>query len=175
MVRGRDETSFDAVDLFVEQWRQNRPDLDVSHLQVLGRLHRCFARYQRLIGDLLEEFDLSVAAFDVLTALRRSGAPYKRTVGELARYTLVTTGGITLRVDKLEQVGLVARERDSADGRIVHVALTDKGRELVDKVVDAHAENGQQLLADLAQSERTELSRLLARLESSLVRAENQP
>ncbi|WP_346771922.1 MarR family transcriptional regulator [Streptomyces sp. JH14] len=165
----------DAVDLILEQWKRELPSLDASPMEVLGRLHRSFLRYQGLLSDLFDCFDLNMASFDVLAALRRSGPPYRCTAGELADISLVTTGGITLRLDRLEKAGLVTRERDPGDRRVVHARLTDRGIEIADVVAVAHFANEERMLAELTEAERRQLGRLLGKLERSLETAERTP
>ncbi|WP_406322672.1 MarR family winged helix-turn-helix transcriptional regulator [Streptomyces sp. NBC_01637] len=171
----RASSSPDAVDLILEQWKRELPSLDASPMEVLGRLHRSFLRYQGLLSDLFDCFDLNMAAFDVLAALRRSGPPYRRTAGELADISLVTTGGITLRLDRLEKAGLVTRERDPGDRRVVYARLTDRGIEIADVVAVAHFANEERMLAELTGAERRQLGRLLGKLERSLETAERTP
>lgn len=168
MARGTDRLGPDAVDLLMEQWRQQRPDVDVSAMAVFGRLHRDFYRYLDHIVPVFEKHGISMAAFDVLSALRRSGPPFRRTAGELANQTLVTTGGITLRVKRLEADGLVVREGDPHDGRVVYVRLTDAGLAVIDAVVEDHFSNEQRMLVGLTTTERKQLAQLLSRLELSL-------
>lgn len=160
----------DAVDQLMEQWRRERPDVDVSAMAVFGRLHRSFYRYLDQIVPVFDKHGINMAAFDVLSALRRSGPPFRRTAGELAQQTLVTTGGITLRVKRLEAAGLVVREGDPDDGRVVHVRLTPGGLKVIDAVVEDHFRNERRMLAGLSEAERRELARLLSRVELSLAR-----
>ncbi|GAA4471266.1 MarR family transcriptional regulator [Rhodococcus olei] len=160
----------DAVDDILAQWARECPDLDVSPLAVLGRLHRTYLRYQSAIGHVFDRHDINMASFDVLSALRRSGKPYRMTSGQLAESSLVTTGGITLRIDRLEKAGLVRRERDADDRRIVYAELTDAGLDLIDTVARDHFANEVRMLAGLSETERAELAVLLRRLEESIVR-----
>ncbi len=158
----------DAVDEIVGQWRRVRPTLDVSAMEIFGRLHRSFLLYRAGINACFAEVGTTEPGFDVLAALRRSGPDYRLSAGELARQTLVTTGGLTLRVKRLEEEGYVRRERDPNDNRIVYVELTHAGRDLVDHAADAHFANMTQLLAKLSTTEREHLARLLGRLYESL-------
>ncbi|WP_219417354.1 MarR family winged helix-turn-helix transcriptional regulator [Pseudonocardia nigra] len=158
----------DAVDLILEQWARQDPELDASAMAVFGRLHRSFLRYQAQLARVFEEHGITMAAFDVLAALRRSGPPFRQTMGDLAGITLVTSGGITQRVDRLESAGLVAREKDAHDGRVVHVQLTDEGRALIDRVTRAHFANEKEMLAGLGETEQRQLAKLLRLLERSL-------
>lgn len=171
MVR-RANSKPDAVDLMLEQWRRERPDIDASPLAVFGRLHRAFNRYQAQLTELFNEHDITISSFSMLAALRRLGHPYRCTAGKLADTDLVSTGGITQRVDKLQAAELVRRVRDPEDRRIVYVELTEKGLALVDEVATAHFANEAQMLNGLTYNEREQLARLLGRLEHSLDLAE---
>lgn len=161
-------TSADAVTRILAEWRTEFPDTDSSALAVFGRLHRCFLRYQTQISRVVERRNISIAALDVLMALRRAGAPYRRTAGDLAASSLVSTGGITLRAERLEEAGLILREGDENDRRIVYLRLTDTGLALIDDLVGEHFANELEMLAGLAPPERRRLEALLARLERLL-------
>jgi len=168
---GRDRVpDRDAVDDIVDQWTREWPGLDVTPLEVLGRLHRTYLRYQSAVGRVFDEYGINMASFDVLAALRRSGEPYRMTSGQLAESSLVTTGGITLRIDRLEKAGLVRRERAAEDRRIVHAELTDAGKKLIDDVTLAHFENETRMLAELSPDDQSDLVHLLRKLEHSLTR-----
>jgi DNA-binding MarR family transcriptional regulator len=158
----------DAVDLILEQWARHDPELDPSAMAVFGRLHRSFLRYQAQLAPVFEAHGITMSAFDVLAALRRSGPPYRKTMGDIAAITLVTQGGITQRVERLERSGLVVREKDAADGRVVHVQLTPAGLELIDRVTRAHFANEREMLAGLTAAEQKQLAKLLRLLEHSL-------
>jgi DNA-binding MarR family transcriptional regulator len=162
----------DVVDTLIAQWEREMPGMDVSALAVFGRLHRSYVRYAALIGEIFDKHDINMAAFDVLAALRRSGPPFRRTAGELAGIGLVTTGGITLRLDRLEAAGLITRERDAEDRRVVYAQLTAVGLELIDRVVRDHFSNELRMLNDLTDAERHQLAALLGKLEYSLQAAE---
>ncbi len=163
----------DAVDSIIEDWRRVRPGLDTTPLHVLARLHRSYLRYQTLIGRTMEAGGLSMAGFDVLTALRRAGEPYRLTAGQLAASGLISSAGVTLRIDRLEKDGLITRERDARDRRVVHCCLTPKGLELIDQLFADHLENERRMLAGLSAEERGQLGDLLAKLEESLEAAED--
>ncbi|MFB4319500.1 MarR family winged helix-turn-helix transcriptional regulator [Actinomadura sp. 21ATH] len=162
----------DTVDLIIEQWQRERPDVDVSGLAVFGRMHRGFLRYSMLLGEVFDRHGINMAAFDVLATLLRSGPPYRKTAGELAGISLVSTGGVTLRLDRLEKAGLVVRERDPDDRRVVYARLTERGLELTNAVVSDHFANERRMLAGLSETEQRQLARLLSRLERSLETAE---
>lgn len=160
----------DTVDDIISAWATIRPELDVSAMQVFGRLHRSFLLYREQISDRFEELGTNVAGFDVMAALRRS-PDMKMSAGDLAQQTLVTTGGLTLRVRKLEAAGLVSRTRDAADNRVVHVQLTEAGRKLLDEVADVHFANLSTMLDGLDKRTKDSLADQLALLEASLRRA----
>jgi DNA-binding MarR family transcriptional regulator len=151
----------DAVDAIVAQWRRERPDLDPSPMSVLGRISRLAALLERELDDVFARYRLAGSDFDVLATLRRSGEPYRLTPTELSRSTMVTTGGMTKRLDRLEASGLIRREADPRDRRGKLIALTDEGRELIDRAVEGHLENEERLLSSLSRSNRRELAELL--------------
>ena len=156
-------------------WRRERPDLDVSPQAVIGRLHRVGALLTEELCLVYRRFGLSEGEFDVLATLRRTGDPYERAPGELAAHTMVTTGAMTKRIDRLERAGLVTRRRATDDGRGRVVALTSAGRDLIDRAFTEHMHNERRLLAELSADERDALETLLtgwlARLESPSERA----
>jgi DNA-binding MarR family transcriptional regulator len=151
----------DEVDRLVEAWRRERPDLDVDPMRVLSRVtrlarHLDLARRQAFAAHGLETWE-----FDVLSALRRSGTPYELSPGRLIRETMVTSGTMTNRVDRLTAKGLVARQRDPGDRRGVLVRLTDEGRQRVDAALDGLLEHERLLLHDLDRAEQGTLADLL--------------
>lgn len=157
-------TGADAVDRVLAQWRAERPDIDASPMGVVGRISRA----ARLLGEGLDEVfadhGLQRGEFDILATLRRSGAPYRLTPGGLVGSTMVTSGAITNRVDRLVAKGLVSRETDPSNRRSVLITLTDRGLELVDAVVEEHVVNERRLLASLDAGEQDQLADLLREL-----------
>ncbi|MFJ3670449.1 MarR family winged helix-turn-helix transcriptional regulator [Streptomyces sp. NPDC090106] len=162
----------DAVAGIVDDWARERPELDTSPLEVLARLHRSYLQYQSRMTSQLDAHGLSVAGFDVLTALRRSGAPYRLTAGQLAASGLISSAGVTLRLDRLEKDGLLVRERDAEDRRVVYSRLTDAGLAKVDELFAAHLENERRMLSGLSPAERRQLGGLLSKLERSIVESD---
>ncbi|WP_025157402.1 MarR family winged helix-turn-helix transcriptional regulator [Leifsonia aquatica] len=153
----------DHVARIQQEWRRERPDLDVAPQGVIGRLHRVAARLTDELTAVYAEHGLGEGDFDVLAALRRSGAPYERTPGDLAEHTMITTGGMTKRLDRLEHAGLVTRRAADGDGRGRVVALTPLGRSTIDAAFTAHMANEQRLLADLSPTDAQALERILTR------------
>lgn len=162
------ERTTDAVDRITAQWRGERPDLDPAPMEVVGRITRVSALLQRELERVFASHGLAGGDFDVLATLRRAGAPHRLTPGELSRSTMVTTGGMTKRLDRLEALGLVRREPDPRDRRGRLIALTDEGRVLIDRAVEAHLANEERLLAALPQAKREQLAALLRELLTAL-------
>ena len=154
----------DEVDRLVAAWRRERPDLDVSPMEVLSRVTRLARHLDRARRQAFASHDLESWEFDVLSALRRSGAPYRLSPGKLLRETLVTSGTMTNRVDRLAARGLVRREPDPGDRRGVQVQLTDDGRARVDAALSALLTNERALLTGLGATDRTQLANLLRAL-----------
>jgi DNA-binding MarR family transcriptional regulator len=154
----------DAVDLVLEQWRRERPELDPSPIGVIGRIARTQLRLQRELDALFERNGLPPGGFDVLATLRRSGGPYRLSPTQLHRALMIASGSVTARLDRLERLGLVERSRDPRDRRALLVGLTVEGRQLVDRVVVDHLANEQRLLAPLDRRERETLAALLRKL-----------
>lgn len=151
----------DHVARIQAEWARERPDLDVSPQGVFGRLHRLAALLTEQLCVVYRRFGLSEGEFDVLATLRRAGEPYERAPSELSEHTMVTTGAMTKRLDRLERAGLVSRRRSEADGRGRVVALTDAGRDLIDAAFTEHMRNERRLLEALAPEEAAQLQALL--------------
>ncbi|MET8975660.1 MarR family transcriptional regulator [Streptomyces sp. NPDC004539] len=151
----------DRVARIQADWRRERPDLDVSPQGVIGRLHSLAGRLTDELCLVYGRYGLGEGEFDVLCALRRAGAPYERAPGELAAYTMVTTGAMTKRIDRLERAGLVTRRRSADDQRGRIVALTTPGRELIDRAFTDHMRNERKLLDLMTPAEAAVLEQLL--------------
>ncbi|MFG2292348.1 MarR family winged helix-turn-helix transcriptional regulator [Streptomyces sp. NPDC048603] len=151
----------DRVARIQADWRRVRPDVDVSPQGVIGRLHRLGDRIGAELRLVYDRYGLGEGEFDVLCALRRAGEPCERAPGELAAHTMVTTGAMTKRVDRLERAGLVTRRRSDDDQRGRIVALTTAGRELVDRAFADHMRNERRLLDLLTPAEAAALETLL--------------
>jgi DNA-binding MarR family transcriptional regulator len=151
----------DHVARIQAEWRVERPDVDTSPQGVIGRLHRIANHLTGELTLLYAKYGLTEGEFDVLAALRRAGTPYERAPGEIALHTMVTTGAVTKRVDRLEEAGLVERRRSDADGRGRVVRLTPAGRRLFDKAFTAHMANERRLLEGLTPDQAKQLEKLL--------------
>jgi DNA-binding MarR family transcriptional regulator len=159
-------TPSDDVDRIVDAWKRERPDLDVAPLHVLSRVSRLARRLDLDRAQAFAQHSLEGWEFDVLSALRRAGDPYRLSPGQLVQQTLVTSGTMTNRVDRLERRGLVERSPDPHDRRGVIVQLTESGKQTVDAAMADLLERERELLAELPARQRTELANLLRRLLS---------
>ena len=158
----------DHVDLVLEQWRERRPDVDASPMGVVGRVSRLSQLFDGELRRNFAKHDLDRASFDVLATLRRSNAERSLTPAGLMRSSMVTSGAISQRLDRLETRGLVTRAPSETDGRGVQVTLTAKGLKLIDKVLPTHVDTESQLLSGLSTAERDHLAALLRTLLESL-------
>jgi DNA-binding MarR family transcriptional regulator len=159
-------TPADDVDRIVDAWRRERPDLDVEPMHILSRVSRLARHFDRDRGSAFAEHGLEGWEFDVLSALRRAGAPYELSPGQLVTQTLVTSGTMTNRVDRLTARGLVARSPDPSDRRGVKVTLTAQGRAVVDAAMADLLVRERLLLERLPRSEQDHLTDFLRRLLS---------
>jgi DNA-binding MarR family transcriptional regulator len=151
----------DEVDELVTRWRTERPDLDVEPLQVLSRVSRLARHLDRARTAAFASHGLQAWEFDVLSALRRQGPPYQLSPGALLHATLVTSGTMTNRVDRLTEAGLVSRHPDPQDKRGVLVVLTARGRAVVDAALEDLLRRERELLTGLDRAQRRELAALL--------------
>ena len=154
----------DQVDGIVAAWRRERPDLDVSPLEVLSRVSRLSRHLDLARRHAFDRVGLVAWEFDVLSALRRSGEPYQLSAGDLVRQTLVTRGTMTTRIDRLLGRGMVARSATDSDRRTVLISLTTQGREAVDSALADLVEDEKDLLSGLSAAEREALAGALRRL-----------
>ncbi|MBN0046350.1 MarR family transcriptional regulator [Streptomyces actuosus] len=166
-------TADDPVDAIIEQWAAARPDLDTRAMEVFGRIYRL----ARTMGDRMEtayaRFGISRGEFDVLATLRRAGEPYALSPRQLSATLMLTTGGMTGRLDKLERAGLLRRSPDPHDRRGLRVTLTDKGFRLIDEAVGAGLDvQTEALHASLTDEQAGLLAGLLRELLAGTARAD---
>jgi DNA-binding MarR family transcriptional regulator len=151
----------DAVDRILSQWNQQRPDLDVVPMGLLGRLGRLRDHLARDIETVLQSHGLNSSSFDVLATLRRAGHPYQLSPSDLLAAMMVTSGTMTNRIDQLEKQGLVERLPNPQDRRGLLIALTEKGFGVIDKAVTDHVANQHRLTAALTPDQQAALDDLL--------------
>jgi DNA-binding MarR family transcriptional regulator len=154
----------DEVDDLISAWSRERPDLDLAPVAVFSRISRLAKHLDLARREAFTAHEIEGYEFDVLAALRRAGEPYELSPGRLLRETLVTSGTMTNRVDRLTERGLVERHPDPEDRRGVLVRLTPEGKGRVDAAFTALLEAERDLLADLPARARTDLARLLRTL-----------
>lgn len=153
----------DHVARIQSEWARERPDLDVTPQGVIGRLHRLAAHLTDELVAVYAEHGLGEGEFDVLATLRRAGPPFERAPGELAQHTMVTTGAMSKRLDRLVSAGLVERRAAEGDGRRRIVALTPRGLHTIDAAFTDHITNEHRLVAQLSPADRTALEPILTR------------
>ncbi|WP_354347259.1 MarR family winged helix-turn-helix transcriptional regulator [Phyllobacterium ifriqiyense] len=154
----------DHVDRLRGQWAREIPDLDTEAMSILGRAKRLSNLVSPSIEATFAAFDLDRGEFDVIASLRRSGPPYKLTPTELYTSLMLSSGGLTHRLDRLEKAGLIRREKAPRDGRSVHVVLTEVGIARAEEAFRADMANELKFLEPLDAQERQMLAGLLRKL-----------
>jgi DNA-binding MarR family transcriptional regulator len=156
--------NLDSVQGMLDQWAEERPDLETDPLAIFGRLQRLSTHILRRSADWLEPLGLSWEAFSLIATLRRAGPPFAMRPTEIYKASLLSSGAVTNRVDRVEELGLVKRARDPEDRRGVVVTLTPKGKALADRAIDVHLGTLKTLFADLQPDEQGQLVSLLSKL-----------
>lgn len=128
----------DHVDLILSQWARERPDLDATPIGIFGRISRIDRLFEQAMAEFLRPYGLTLGLFDVLAALRRLGAPFQARPSDLAETVMLTSGGMTGRLDQLEQLGLVVRVPDPDDRRGMLAQLSSGGHDLIDGLMAKH-------------------------------------
>ncbi|UYO96138.1 MarR family winged helix-turn-helix transcriptional regulator [Microbacterium sp. M28] len=157
----------DEVDRIVEAWNVQRPDLDFAPLEVLSRMDRLTRLLDRARREVFRRSELESWEWDVLSALRRSGDPFQLSPKQLLQQTLVSSGTMTNRIDRLVARRLVRREADPGDGRSILVTLTEDGRTRVDAAITRLVDVEADLLQALSRSDRDRMAALLRKLSLS--------
>lgn len=151
----------DAVDTYMEQWMQVRPDLDIESMSVIGRLSRVGRLLAMSIRDNLHSAEMEPWEFDVLATLRRSGGTYTLTPKQLVAMTMVGSAAMTHRIDRLVERGLVTRRTDPNSRRQLLISLTEEGQQLIDGVIGGHTDNASEFLGGLSDKDSKTLNRIL--------------
>jgi DNA-binding MarR family transcriptional regulator len=159
----------DRADVAIEQWARERPDLPSLPMAVLGRLSDAAERVMRdHMNPLFADSGLQPGEFDVLATLRRSGKPYMLSPTQLYEALMISSGGMTARLDRLERAGFIERRPDPSDRRGKLIALTEGGKRVIDETLSRHVVNEQRILASLTQAEQERLNALLKKLIAGL-------
>ena len=158
----------DAIDGFMAEWERERPDLDFEYLATVGRIVRIAAHLRERMDAWLTPFGLSWELFDLLASLRRAGARDGLRPTDLYHACMLSSGATTNRIDRAEKLGLVERRPDPDDRRATRIALTKRGRALVDKAMTEHTVRAAEIAAVLSIEDRKALKRILGRVLQSL-------
>jgi DNA-binding MarR family transcriptional regulator len=164
----RPMTEHDGVDRILEEWARERPDLDASPIGVVGRVSRLARELEARLEPVYRDHGLESGWHDVLATLRRSGPPYRLRARDFTGALMLTSSGTTKRLDRLERAGLIERSPDPDDRRGTLITLTPAGRELIDRVTDAHLDNERALLGALSEADQRRLADLLRKLQLGL-------
>jgi DNA-binding MarR family transcriptional regulator len=154
----------DAVDVIVSEWLRERPDLDTGAKEITGRIIRLASLFERTFTEAFVAFGLNEGDYSILAPLRRSGEPYELTPTELAKHRMITSGGMTAALDRLERRGLVARSPNPADRRGSLVRLTPTGKDTIDAAMTNHVEIEHRLVSALGKTEQRQVHTLLRKL-----------
>ena len=151
----------DHVDIILDQWAKERPDLDTSPMAITGRIARISAHLRGEMQKTFQAFGLNHASFDMLATLLRSGPPYALSPGELLDSAMVTSGTMTNRIDRLVEAGLVSRAQSDEDKRSFVISLTDKGYKLINRALESHVQTLHRLTERISPRNRAKLIELL--------------
>ena len=154
----------DPVDQQLKEWRNERPDIDVSGLAIGDRIWMLGKLFRRRTRKALRPLKLEMWEFEVLAALRRQGDPFELPPSVLAEMALLTTGAMTNRIDRLEERDLVRRKPHPKDRRALYISLTQKGADLIDRAIEVRSEEATSIVSCLEEPERVELGHLLRTL-----------
>lgn len=169
-----EEAKRDHVDRLRAQWALELPDLDTEPMTILGRAYRLSNLVRPSIEETFASFGLDRGEFDVIATLRRSGPPYRLTPTDLYTLLMISSGGLTHRLDRLQKAGLIMRERSTSDGRSSVVGLTEKGIALAEAAFRADMASEARYLEGLGKEDRATLAALLRKLLVSLETAESR-
>lgn len=159
-----DKDTVDAVDRIVAQWRRERPDLDSSAKEITGRIVRLESLFQQRYAEVFADFGMKEGDYGLLVALRRAGTPYELTPTGLAKARMMSSGGLTPALDRLQRRGWIERTPNPQDRRGMLVRLTTAGKELVDAAMEAHTAVEHDLVHHLSPTKRRQLVALLREL-----------
>jgi DNA-binding MarR family transcriptional regulator len=157
------EQEQDRLGEMLDEWRRVRPETDIEAMAIVPRILRLAYLWDRFVQELTASFDLQRGWLDVLSALRRTGPPHRLPATRLARTVLLTSGGMTARIDRMEEAGFIRRLDDPTDRRGVLVELTRTGKDAVEKIIDAQRDHYEPVLSVLTRAERKLFADMLRR------------
>lgn len=158
----------DEVESLIAVWQSERPEIPMGSLRVSLPLRRALQHAESQRSKVLAKHGVSATTLDLLVALRRSAKPYISTPSELARLLVLSSGGVSQRLERLEREGLVERRMSVDDRRVVNVHLTRRGLTLLDRLIEEYMAHEEQMLSGLSERQITQLGRLLTRLDASI-------
>ncbi len=158
------KSDFDIIDDLVSEWNKEEPSLDVSAMEVVGRLILLGKILEKRAGIAIQSSEIHYTDLDVLATIRRSGEPYELTPKQLMKSVLITSGSMTALLNRLEKLGLIVRTKDESDKRIKRAKLTKKGISVIDKAIKLRFEEANKSISSLDTNERYSLSGLLKKL-----------
>lgn len=156
--------SLDAVDRIVAQWKRERPDLEPGAKEITGRIVRLESLFQQRFAEVFAEFGMTEGDYGILAPLRRAGSPYQLTPAGLAKARMMSSGGLTPALDRLQQRNWIERTPNPNDRRSMLVRLTPAGKELIDTAMEAHVAAEHDLVRHLDPTQQRELVTLLREL-----------
>jgi DNA-binding MarR family transcriptional regulator len=154
----------DSIDILIDDWKTERPDLDPSAMGVVGRILVLALYMGRSVSDVLGKQGISLWAFDVLATLRRKGKPFRLSPSAISRSVMLSPAAMVNRLDRLEEAGLVKRRRNLKDRRGLLIELTQQGKETVDAVIGYRFAEADRAIAGLSKSDRKTIAELLHKL-----------
>ena len=158
----------DIIDSLISEWKDERPELDTSAMEVVGRILNLSKILEKRASKSLSVYNIHYTDLDVLATIRRSGIPYKLTPSQLMKSVLITSGAMTALLNRLTKLKLIYRSPDPKDGRIKLAGLTPKGIELIDKAIETRFIEASNSIKALNKTENKTLSILLKKLLNSL-------
>ncbi len=158
----------DLIDSLINEWKEERPELDASAMEVVGRVLKLSKILERRTSKALSSYNIYYTDLDVLATIRRSGKPYELTPSQLMKSVLITSGAMTALLNRLTKLALIYRSPDPKDGRIKLVGLAQKGIKLIDKAIETRFAEASDSIKNLDKIEHTQLSDLLKKLLMSL-------
>jgi len=158
----------DIIDNLIQDWKKERPELDVHAMHIVGRILKLGKTLEKRASLALSECGIHYTDLDVLATLRRSGTLFELAPKELRKSVLITSGAMTVLLDRLTKLKLIYRSPDAVDGRIKRAGLTKKGVELIDNAIEIRFEEAKNSINVLTEQEEQQLIPLLKKLMHSL-------
>lgn len=154
----------DLIDQLIEDWKKERPDLDASPMEIVGRILKLGKTLEKRASVALKQSNINYTDLDVLATLRRSGVPYELTPTQLMQSVIISSGALTALLDRLTKLNLIYRLRDEKDGRVKRACLTQDGIVAIDKAIETRFYEAKTAINMLDKSEKKDFSALLKKM-----------